>query len=190
MVAITIVLPSAVAKLGALDQFDVANLERRFKYLFDKAGLAWVVGCLDYSVNFHKDGNYEPHWSVHLHGFTVTDDLRALRTSLIKVIEKTDAVPRPVMILPWDGSKKATRYVVKTSFYRRQGIDNAQRFNPDTQKTRKSRATNRQRLLSSERLELALHLHAIGWQGRLFMRHAQLRRSQIGPTIALINNHA
>ena len=51
------------------------------------------------------------------------------------------------------------------------------------------RATKTQRLLAAEKFELAIHLHRIGWEGRLFMRHVQLRRTQAGPTIALINNH-
>jgi len=190
IVAISVVVPSSVVEIGALNQFNPVNFARRLKYVFDKAGVTWVIGCFDYSVNFHKNNRYEPHWCAHLHGFTVTDDPQALRCALVKAVKKTDAIPRPVRVKPWDGSKKAIRYALKTRFYRRQGIDDAKRFNVKTGKVRTCRATKKQRLLAAERIELALHLDRIGWEGRLFMRHVQLRRTQTGPTIALINNHA
>ena len=175
--------------IGALNGFNPANFARRIKYALDKAKAAWVVGCIDFSVNFHEADRYEPHWCVHLHGFTVTDDATALRRRLVEAIKKSDAVPRPVRVTPWDGSKKAIRYTLKTTFQRRKGIDNARRFNAATGKWRRCRATKTQRLLAAEKLELALHLDRIGWEGRMFMRHAQLRKSQTGPTIALMNNH-
>jgi hypothetical protein len=124
-----------------------------------------------------------------LHGFTVTDDIEALRDRLLKVIPKTDAVQKPVHIVPWDGNRKAIRYALKTSFHRRKGVDDAKRFNPKTGKIRKSRATHKDRMLASEKVELGLYLHNIGWQRRLFLRHVQLRRSPRGPKIVLIDNH-
>jgi hypothetical protein len=189
VMAISAVMPSAVVPIGELNRFNPTNLARRIRYALDKAKVAWVVGCIDYCVNFHEADRYEPHWSVHLHGFTVTDDQTALRQRLVEAIRKSDAIPRPVRVTPWNGSKKAIRYALKTTFQRRKGIDNARRFNAATGKWRTCRATKTQRLLAAEKLELALHLDRIGWEGRLFMRHAQLRRSQAGPTIALMNNH-
>jgi hypothetical protein len=190
VMAISIVVPSSAVPIGDLNEFSPANFARRIKYALGKAKVAWVVGCLDCSVNFHEADRYEPHWAVHLHGFTATDDQQALRRRLVEAIKKSDAIPRPVRVTPWDGSKKAIRYALKTTFQRRKGIDNARRFNAVTGKWRTCRATKTQRLLAAEKLELALHLDSIGWEGRMFMRHAQLRRSKAGPTIALMNSFA
>ena len=127
--AISIVARSAVVPIGQLNRFSLASFARRLKYAFDQADVAWVVGCFDYCVNFHEADRYEPHWSVHLHGFTVTDDQQALRRRLVEAVKKSDEIPRPVRVTPWDGSNKAIRYTFKTAFQRRQGIDNARRFN-------------------------------------------------------------
>jgi hypothetical protein len=189
VMAISIVVPSSSVPIGELNGFSPANYARRIKYAFDKAQVAWVFGCIDYCVNFHEADRYEPHWCVHLHGFTATDDQQALRRRLVEAVKRSDAIPRPVRMAPWDGSRKAIRYALKTTFLRRKGIDNARRFNRKTGRWRTCRATKTQRLLATEKLELALHLDRIGWEGRLFMRHAQLRRSQAGPTIALMNNY-
>ena len=189
VMAISIVPPTAAVPIGELKRFSPANFSRRLKYTLDKAKVAWVIGCLDYSVNFHEADRYEPHWCVHLHAFTVTDDPKALRRHLVEAAKKTDAAPRPVWVKPWDGDAKAIRYALKTTFHRREGIDDAKRFDRKTGESRTCRATNTQRLLAAEKLELTLHLDRIGWEGRLFMRHAQLRRTQSGPGIALINNH-
>lgn len=189
VITISIIVPSSAVPVGELGKFSPTNFARRLKYALDRADVDWVIGALDYSVNFHEGDRYEPHWAVHLHGFTATDDQQALRRRLIGVIKKSDAVPRPVRVKPWDGDKKAIRYALKTNFQRRKGIDDAERFDPKTGKSRTCRATKTQRLLAAEKVELALHLDRIGWEGRLFMRHAQLRRSQSGPVIALMNNN-
>ena len=177
VMAISIVVPSSVVPIGELNRFSPANFARRIKYALDKAKVAWVVGCIDYSVNFHEADRYEPHWSVHLHGFTVTDDQTALRRRLVEAVKKSDAIPRPVRVTPWDGSKKAIRYTLKTTFQRRKGIDNARRFNATTGRWRTCRATKTQRLLATEKLELALHLDRIGWEGRSV--HASRAAAQV-----------
>ena len=189
VMAISIVQPSSAVPIGELGQFSTTNFFRRLKYTLDKAGGGWVIGALDYSVNFHEGDRYEPHWAVHLHGFTVTDDQEALRRQLVEAVKKSDAIPRPVRVTVWDGHKRAIRYVLKTNFQRRKGIDDAERFDTKTGKSRTCRATKTQRLLAAQSVELALHLDRVGWEGRLFMRHVQLRRTQSGPVIALINNH-
>ena len=137
--------------IGELGQFSPTNFFRRLKYTLDKADGDWVIGALDYSVNFHEGDRYEPHWAVHLHGFTVTDDQEALRRQLVEAVKKSDAIPRPVRVKPWDGDKRAIRYVLKTNFQRRKGIDDAERFDTKTGKSRTCRATKTQRLLAAQK---------------------------------------
>lgn len=185
---LTLALAAANVPIGGLRDFDVMNLARRLKYSLDKAGVSWAIGALDYSLNTHKTGRYSPHWAIHLHCFLATDWPNETRRNLIKILPKTDAVPRPTRLQTWDGSTKAVQYAFKTSFARRIGVDDQQRFNTRTGQWRKGcRSTKFQRLQSKEHLELLIHLDHVGWEGRLFLRQAQLRRSTKGPTIALVS---
>jgi hypothetical protein len=189
IVFMVVVLPSAAVEPGKLANTDIDNLKRRFKYLFGKAGVEWVIGCFDYSLNWHKEGRYQPHWSVHLQGFTVTDDIKQLQRRLSKLVKNTDVEATPVWLEEWNGDKKAVGYVLKTWFRRREGVEDTERYDPITNKFRLSRTTNKPRLLAAEKVELALHLAKVGWRGRLFLRHAQLRHSPKGPKIAAMDNH-
>lgn len=190
IVAVTIVMPSGAVPIGDLAQFDTTNFVRRLKSALNEAGVGWMIGCLDISLNMHEDDRYPPHWCVHLHGFTVTDDIAALRRRLAEVFPRTDAIPRPVKVKEWNGSKKAIHYVLKTTFQRRIGVDNAKRYDPKTGKSRTGRATKTDRLRASEKFEMTKKLHAVGPEGRLFLRNAQLRGSGEGPTLSLINSRA
>ena len=77
-------------------------------------------------------------------------------------------------VVPWDGNNAAIRYMVKPKFWRRVGTDDAQRFDNAKGKQRSCRATDKQRLRSTQNRELLLHLDQIGLQGRLFMRWLQI----------------
>jgi hypothetical protein len=189
ILAISVVLPSSAVAPGNLHTFDAANFARRLKYLFDKASVGWVIGALDLSFNTHQTGRYADQWVVHLHGFTTAKDADVLRAALGKVLPKTDSVPRPVRVQPWDGDRKAIRYIFKTAPKRRIGIDAAIRFDKATGKNRQCRATKSQRLRSAEKIEFLLFLDRVGWEGRLFLRHAQQRTSETSTTITLMRNH-
>jgi hypothetical protein len=188
--AVTIVVPSGAVSVGQLARFHTSNFVRRLKNALNEAGVGWMIGALDVSLNMHDTDRYEPHWSVHLHAFTVTDDVAALRRHLTDVFERTDAIPRPVKVTEWDGSKRGIRYTLKTRSQRRIGIDDAKRHDPKTGKSRKGRATKTDRLRASEKSEMTKKLHSMGPEGRLFLRNAQLRGSGNGPTLSLINSAA
>lgn len=190
VVAITVVLASSVVAPGMLHVFDPVNSARRLKYIFDQAGVGWVIGALDQTLNTHEDARYADHWLVHLHAFAVVKDPNHLRVALAEVLPKSDMVPRPLRVQEWDGKKKAIRYALKTVVRRRIGTDTELRFSKATNRQRQCRATKTQRLRSAEKLELVLFLDRIGWKGRLFLRHAQQRPSQAGTTtITLMRNH-
>jgi len=180
---ISIAQARSAVSLGQLHQFSVENFVRRLKYGLAKAGAEWVIGGIDFSQNEHAARRYEPFWLPHFFGFTATSDLKGLRQRLKQAFPKSDAIPRPVSVKAWDGRQKAFRYAFKSTFVRRVGLDDAKRFDPNAGKPRSCRNTRKQRLRSAERLELLLHLDAIGSDARLVMFKAQLRRMRDGPTI-------
>ena len=138
----------------------------------------WFLGAIDISMNEHLQGRYERHWSEHLYGVTVTSDIARLKRDLQNYFPRTDAVPRPVKVKEWDGSKKALRYIFKPNFWRRIADDNGRRFRKATGTNRKCRTTTKARLRSRHRLELYLFLDEIGLQGRLFLRWCQLAKEK------------
>ena len=147
---------------------------RRWKEGLGRAGVAWFLGGSDWSFNEHENKRYQPHWSHHFYGFTITNDLRSLKRDLQVQFHKTDTIPRPVKVQQWDGKPKPIRYMTKSKFFRRIGSDEGERFNKANGKNRSCRATDKQPLKSSPRRELLLHLDQIGLQGRLVLRWLQI----------------
>ena len=72
---------------------------------------------MDWSFNHHAQDRYEPHWLEHFYGFTATDDLEGLKRNLRTQFPATDAIPRPVTVNPWNGSKRALRYMLKPGLF-------------------------------------------------------------------------
>ena len=113
----------------------------------------------------------------------MTDDDEVLKRSLKKQFPSSDLVPRPVKVKVWDGRSRALRYPYKDRYERRISTDKGKRFDKKTGKERRCRATDKQPLLSKQRLELLLHLDGIGTAGRLFLRGVQFQSlTDIGPT--------
>ena len=78
-----------------------------------KAGLTWCVGALDFSVNEHEAGAYEPHWSVHLHAFSAVSDPKQTSRRLSQALPRSNAVHRPVKVQVWDGRRARGRLRVQ-----------------------------------------------------------------------------
>jgi hypothetical protein len=97
-----------------------------------------------------------------------------LKKRLQAQFPKTDAIPRPVKVKAWDGTKRPIRYMLKPEFWRRIGTNEGERFDKTKDGTRSCRATDKQALKSSQKRELVLHLDAIGLQGRLMLRRLQI----------------
>jgi hypothetical protein len=145
---------------------------RRWKERLARAGVPWFVGAVDYSANEHAEGRYEDQWSEHFCGFTSTADPEGLKKNLRKQFLKTDAIPRPVTVKPWDGSDQAILYTYKPNFWRRVATDEGERGDGEGG-TRICRDTDPQRLKSKQRARLAMYLDELGLNGRLVFRCAQ-----------------
>ncbi len=174
IVCVSIVPADGATKPGNLTKDQHARNVRRWKEALGRAGVTWFIGGSDWSFNEHDEDRYPGHWSHHLYGFAATDDPEELKKALQRQFPKTDAIPRPVKVQPWDGKKRPIRYMVKSKFWRRIGTDEGERFDKTNDEKRSCRATDKQPLPSSRRRELLLHLDEIGLQGRLVMRWLQI----------------
>ena len=166
-----------------LDHLSLGQHQRNvqcWKEILARAGIAWFIGASDWSANEHKQQRYGPHWSHHFYGFTVTDDVDKLKQRLGEQFPTTDAIPRPVKVQAWDGKGRAIRYMVKSDFKRRIGIDDGRRFNKADGTQRSCRATDKQPLHSSQKHELLLHLDQIGLDGRLMLLPPDYRLEACG----------
>ncbi len=174
IVCVSIVPADGATKPGQLSLAQHQRNVRRWKEALGRAGVTWFIGGSDWSFNEHDEDRYPGHWSHHLYGFAATDDPEELKKALQRQFPKTDAIPRPVKVQPWDGKKRPIRYMVKSKFWRRIGTDEGERFDKTNDEKRSCRATDKQPLPSSRRRELLLHLDEIGLQGRLVMRWLQI----------------
>jgi hypothetical protein len=184
LVSVTIVPADGQCQPGQLSPYQHERNIRRWKAALERAGVTWFIGGSDWSFNEHKTGRYQPHWSHHMCGITEIDDPADLKRRLLEQFPATNAIPRPVKVQVWDGSRRALRYAMKRRFWRRIGGDDGQRHDKRNNRVRTCRVTDKQPLRSKERRELLLHLDQIGLTGRLFLRWVQfanLRGS--GPAI-------
>jgi hypothetical protein len=154
---------------------------RRTKDKLGRAGIATLIGAVDWSFNEVK-GNNRRRWSRHLHGVipesVAEDKLKALKQQF----PKSGDVRKPVHVAQWDGDPKAVRYLLKQPTKRRISIM-GKRFDKKSGEHRKCRDTDKQPLRSRDRLELLLHLDDIGIAGRLFLKGVQFANlKNKGPT--------
>ncbi|MDP2356213.1 MAG: hypothetical protein Q8M31_09145 [Beijerinckiaceae bacterium] len=180
MAIVTIVTPASTAAIGSLDAFDHVNHARRLRHLFRDVPYEWGLFVTDFSENEHRTGRYEPFWCIHFHGLLVGGDVEVIRRVLANRCLRTDAIPRPYFVERWDRDVKALRYLLGLDFDRRIGRDDGSRFNPKTGKRRVCRDVRHDPLRVAQRVELLLHLHAIGVESRITMLRAQLRRTDDG----------
>jgi hypothetical protein len=186
VVGATIVPADGLTRRGRLDEAAHFRSIRRWKEKLGSTDIPFFVGATDWSFNEHSERRYRSRWSEHLYGFTITNNPEKLKSALKKLFPRTDSIPRPVKLKVWDGSRKATRYVLKPNFWRRVATDQAERFDKKSGQTRSCRATQKERLRSREKRELLLHIDKIGMQGRLIMRFCQLVNLEgTTPTIVL-----
>ena len=185
IVCVTIIPADGMIKPGKLDKAEHERAIRRWKEKLGKAGVTWFVGATDISLNEQKQGRYKRRWSEHIHGITVIKNPRKLKKKLRMQFPKTEAIPRPVKGVEWDGDKKALLYIDKPDFQRRIATDDAQRYDKKTGTIRSCGDTVTQPLKAKQKRELLIYLDDIGMQGRLLMRWCQLLNVKDGPTIML-----
>lgn len=178
-VCVSVIPADGVARPRDLHSLVPTLAIRRWREKLAKIDIPFFVGGIDVSFNEHKEGRYKRHWSVHFWGFTATTDIDQLKDDLKALFPKTDAILRPVKVKVWDGRAKALRYVLKTEFRRRIGVEKRVAKNADGT-PRASRGTVYDRIRSRHREQLLLYLDKNGLQSRLLLRSVQLSGSKSG----------
>lgn len=187
IVCVSVIPADGVTRPRDLHSLVPALAIRRWREKLAKTEIPFFVGGIDVSFNEHKEGRYKRHWSVHVWGFTTTTDLEQLKADLKALFPKTDEILRPVNVKVWDGRARALRYVLKTDFRRRIGVENRASTSPDGT-SRTSRGTVYDRLRSRHREQLLLYLDKYGLQSRLLLRSVQLSGSKSGDVKLLLRS--
>jgi hypothetical protein len=182
-VAITLVPDGLISKPGNMNDLQISLVHRRVTDRLAKAKVWSAAGVLEVGLVEHVKSRYPRAWGWHLHGIALTRDPAALTKRLAKAFPKTDAVPRPVRVTPWDGSPRWLRYCHKLEGRCRVGVDDEPHFEARKKEPRKCRDTKPRSLTSNERLELLLFHDNISLDSRILTKGAQLRSSKKGCSI-------
>jgi len=161
-------IPPVSAKVGALDRFSIADFRRDITYRLSESRLSFAFGGIDFSLNEHEDGKFEPHWSPHV--WLVVSNFMHARWSVLLpgVFPRTKSVSRPIRIQAWDGKRGALGYALKYSFPRRISYVASRSYRNGV---RKCKNTRNDELRSSERFELYSHLDQICIGARVLLSH-------------------
>ena len=180
LVAITVVPAGLGSTPGNLGTPTIKTVHRRVTDYLAKAKVHMAIGVLEVSLSEHQQNRYPRAWMWQLHGLALTRNPDALADRLTKAFPRTDAVPRPVHVEPWDGRTKWLQYCHKIDRRCRIGVDDEVQFDPRKQKARKCRTTTRRSLTPDELLELLLFHDQISLDSRILTKGAQLRMTKDG----------
>ncbi len=150
-------------KLSALSILNVKNEVSRALY---DCKIPFAIGGLDFSFNEDKEGRFLPHWSPHFWLSVPSYNRSRWEILLRRSFPKSIAVPRPIRTAPWDGSRRALGYAVKTDFQRRITYDKPMAYRDSWRMCRNSR---KDRLRAAERVELYQSLHHISPSARIIL---------------------
>jgi hypothetical protein len=183
VVCVSIVPANDTLNPGSLSLSEQERFVRRNKEKIGRAHEGFFIGAVDWTLNEHLQQKHQPYWCPHIHGITTTKNLKRLRRKLKRQFPRSDLIFRPITVREWDEHFAALRYPFKSRFQRRISTDKGERFDKRTGENRKCRDTDSQPLRSRHRLELLLHLDAIGIAGQLLLRRLQfMNLRDTGPT--------
>jgi hypothetical protein len=179
LVTITIVPTWLTSHRGQLGTPAIEQVHRRVTDRLAKANVYRAAGVLEVRLVEDQGDRYPSAWAWHVHGLALTRDPDALAKRLAKVFPRTDVVPCPVRLTPWDGGPKWLRYCYKLDSSCRVGVDDA-RLDVRKQQLRKGRGTTSRSLMPTKKLELLLFHDRIGLDSRILTKGAQLRSTSDG----------
>lgn len=163
LVALSLISPNSTAAQGALNSFDLKNMQRRLKFQLDNAEIDAVIGAIDFSFNEDEHGKYPGFWCPHPYVIAATEDRHRLAAGL-NGFGPSPEIPHPTKVTPFNNAAHRRSYAMKMHFARRIGYDD-QRIQING-KIRYFRNTRLDRLRAMERLELVLFLDKIGFADR------------------------
>ena len=172
-----------IVEQGKLSAANVKRSIARVKRVFRKAGIGLAVGGLDISFNEERDSDDPGHWALQLMVLVSAKDRSVWEKTLRSAYPRTDLVPRPIFIQPFDGAPAGWAYEFKPNFVRRVSYSSERMVNGVL---RPCRNTSDQPLRVTERLELLPFLNDLGLAGRLFLIGARTTNTLWGIAIVPI----
>jgi hypothetical protein len=176
------VIDSKMSGRAELLHFSATSLINRVKSLLKRNGARLAVGGIDFSFNQNGIGRFRSHWSAHLWLILLNHNRDRWEPALREANLASDAVPRPIKIMHWDGRKEALAYALKTSFKRRVSV-----YNKATSRRGQQRNTSEQDLRVAERISLYQYLDSIGLHDRVFLLGARPTMTEFGTSIVKLD---
>lgn len=159
-------IPNMTAQVGALDRLSIAEFRRDIASKLAESRLSFAFGGIDFSLNEHQDGKFDPYWAPHV--WLVVSNVMYERWSVLlsAVFPKSRTILRPMRIQAWNGKRRALGYALKYNFDRRISYTTARSY---LNGVRECRNTRKDKLRSSERFELYSYLDQISIGSRIFL---------------------
>jgi hypothetical protein len=146
------------------------NAREAIRVALVDAGILRGFFGLDVSFNEDREGEFDPHWQLHLRGLIVGRISKPRRERFWSHFPKTKEIPKPRRSAEFDGDLSGIAYSMKPQFWRRQGYLDE----------KESRNTRDRPLRGVEAVELALFLNRIGLRARLMLGGSRLTELENG----------
>ena len=163
LVALSLILPNSAVTQGALNSFDLKNMQKRLKFRLGDAEIDAAIGAIDFSFDEDEHGKYPGFWCPHAYVIAATENRHRL-AARFNGFGPSPEIPHPTKVTPFKNTARRRSYAMKMHFARRIGYDD-QRVQING-KIRYFRNTRLDRLRARERLELVLFLDKIGFADR------------------------
>jgi hypothetical protein len=147
-----------------LSEFSSSGLINRVRSVLRKKGVKLAAGGIDFSYNQDEIGTFGSHWCAHLWLILPNRNRDSWEPTLRLANPASEAVPRPIKVLNWDGRNEGLAYALKTSFKRRVSVRQKRRSG-----NVQHRNTSEQDLRVAERIPLYQYLDSIGLHARVFL---------------------
>ncbi len=180
--AVSIAFPHHRIPQDQLTHLDTTRIKRSLSETTKNvAGLAWLAGGIDLSLNDDTQKDRGIGWQPQFYGFADIADVTMLSKVLRDTYRPSKTAPRPVQIKAWDGSSKASSYAFKPEFVRRIAYE-GQAGPPENR--RECWRTRKVSLRPAEHVQAMLWMHRVGIAGRLFLKG--LRMTRVGDSVGLV----
>lgn len=174
--AVSVILPTC----NLTAAFDLLEEGRRYAAVLHEAGITRGIFGLDASWNEDRRDRlpeaerFDPHVSVHLWGLAPAVEAVLAKAVLKKLVPRTEAVPRPVHVKPWDGGLGAIAYALKPEF---QGRHTIEKNGPRGRPVRDTRYRN---LTVPQQIQAVRALDRAGLTGRIMLLGYRFEASPSG----------
>ena len=113
-VCVASIIDSKMSIRDELSQFSPSGLINRVRSILRRNGVSLAAGGIDFSYNQDGIGTFGSHWCAHLWLILLNRNRSLWEPALRKANPASEAVPRPIKIMTWDGRNEGLAYALKT----------------------------------------------------------------------------